>query len=296
MNRQQTNTIVRGFPSTRYNRSRGKNNHFVKHKNNGDRKQYNRPTINTNSSSRDVREHKSRFAKGPGLVGNGFTMDRSLTLRSRQSYIDSDQSSAVSSKSPTPVSHMEIGGVEPVKEENIKTPGMETQTGKVTRDRLLETFRMTGSWINGQHKSPDVCANVKVDSNGIMQFLITNKEMYDTGIPLLLKTLTDIHKTCMLMRMRAQRARPTNKSDAIALRCICVDPFEVSWAIQIHLFKMYKIGVRCIVLGVNNTLCIDKNILLSLVRESLTRTYMSEENAYYAFNIISTIIVDEWHN
>jgi hypothetical protein len=290
------------------------------------RKYYNRLKINTGSSPQGVgtgsiyssRNQGGVFAKGPDLVGNGFKQNRSSSMNRRQSY--TDKSTMVLLKPPTPISHTGMGGEEPIKEKDVKTLVAETHTIKVILDeekvtilipisdhvslspiqetlkRLLSTFKMTGSWTNRQHKSPDECTNVKVDSNGIMQFFITDTERYNTDIHLLLSTLTRIHQTCMLMRMRAQRVHTTDKSNSIVLQCICVDPFEVSWAIQIYLFKMHKMGVSCTVMGVNNTWYIDKQILLSLICLSITRTYIPKENAYYAFKTISTIIVEEWRN
>lgn len=327
-----------------------------------DRKRSNRhppnkhPTVSVSSSSQDVRTspvHSSRspkcgkpispasgnrrpggtFAKGPDPVGNGFKLNRSGTNR-RRSYTDSDltstMSSADSSKSVTPIFHLEMDGGEVMDDEDAKFLGLEAQMGKVSLDekkvtspvptpvpatrprsetisegllpsplretleRLLATFKMTGHWTDGQYKSPSQWSDVSVDPKGNMRFLITNRERYDIGIPLLLGTLSRIHQMCMIMRMWAKRASSTDKPNSIVSRCLEVDPFEVSWAIQIHLFKMHRNGVRCVVMGMNNTLCIDKSILLQLVRDSLTRTYMSKENALWAFNTIATAIINEW--
>ena len=98
--------------------------------------------------------------------------------------------------------------------------------------------------------------------------------------------------TCMLMHMWDQRVLPMGKK--IASRCANVDPYEASWAIQNHLFKMHKKGQSCIVMDWDKTLYVDKNILLSLIRDSLTCTYMAKENAICVFNIIATSVARDW--
>ena len=229
-------------------------------------------------------------------------------------YIGRDMASSGSSKAPTPISHLE--------EYDDKLLEIETHMEKMTLDeekvidprpigetisavvlsshipetlrRLLDTFEMTGHVRGWCYKSPDGFPDVEVDMDGNMQFLITNNLRYDIQIPLLMSTLSHVHHACMAMRIQEQRALSNDKHKTITSRCLCIDPFEVSWAIQIHLFKMHKMGIRCVVMGVNNTLFVDKNILLLLVRDSLTRTYMTKENAYWAFNTIATVIAKEW--
>jgi hypothetical protein len=224
-----------------------------------------------------------------------------------------DMSLAQSSKSPKPVFYLKtvIEETDPkpskmemkvtMNEEKITAsrPRSETTSDGIsptvlkTLDRLLATFVMTGSWTDEIYKSPNEKNDVKVDPGGNMQFLITNSDRRDIGLSLLLGTLTSIHQMCMLIRIRDQRALRTGKHNAIASRCQYVDLFELSWSIQSHLFTMHKMGVRYIVMGMNNTLCVDKNTLLLLVRDSLTRTGMSKENAYWAFNTIATTIAKE---
>jgi hypothetical protein len=222
-----------------------------------------------------VHSPRSPIAKGPDLVEEDTKL---LEIVAHMGKVTLDEEKVTV---PRPRSETISHGVLPY---NIQE----------TMERLLSTFKMTGSWTDGQHKSPDMWTDVKVDPKGNMEFLLTYREQYDIGIPLLLGTLTRVHHTCMLMLTRAQRALPTDKPNEIASRCLYVDPFEVSWAIQIHLFKMHKMGVRCVVMGMNNTLFIDKSILLLLVRDSLTSTYMSKENAYCAFKTIATVIANEW--
>lgn len=355
MNRQQTNTTVRGFPRTYYNRNNcrpppgGKhlykvsshastqmysgsyrNPEFghaarngvvypvyvpppmrkISHSlsrpqtglNESDRNQSNVPT-NDCSSSQDVRTCPVHSSRRPNR-GKPISGVRST--------------GAMFAKGPD----LEMDGGEPLEEEDTKLLEMAAHMGKVTLseekvtvsrprsettpqavlpyhiqetlERLLATFKMTGSWEDMRYKSPDGWTDVNVDPKGNMKFLLTNRERYDIGIPLLLGTLNRVHQTCMMMRMRAQRALSTDKPNEIASQCLCVDPFEVSWSIQTHLFKMHKMGVQCVMMGVNNTLFIDTNILLLLIRDSLTRTYMSKENAYWAFKTIATVIANEW--
>lgn len=190
----------------------------------------------------------------------------------------SNNSTIMSSKSPTFIP--ESGRYEPLKME------------KETLKRLLDTFNMTPQYTGRQYRSPDGCSDVRVDRHGTMEFLITDTERYDIGTPLLLETLSRIHRICMVMRLRSQRSSRTDKSHIIS-RCLSVDPFEVSWSIQTYLFKMHKRGIRFLVTGLNNTLCIDKNVLLKMVRDSLTNTCMTRENAYWAFNTIATDIINE---
>jgi hypothetical protein len=243
MNRQQTNTTVRGKPRTYYNRGRRNNR---------------RPS----PGGEPLEEEDAKLLEMEAQMGKVTLYEEKVTA-------------------PRPRSETIPEGVLP-------------SYIRETMERLLSTFKMTGSWTDGEYKSPEEWTDVNVDPKGNMQFLITNRERYDIGIPLLLGTLTRVHQMCMLMRVWAQRALSTNKPNAISSRRLCVDPFEVSWAIQTHLFKMHKMGVRCVVMGMNNILFIDKNILLLLVRDSLTRTYMSKENAYWAFNTIATVIANEW--
>ena len=260
-------------------------------------------TINTSSSSQGVmtshmcsprRPNRGKhispvsggtFAKGPNGIDKGFKMRRSLPVNGVQPCID--LSSDVLSISH--ISHLNMD-----EKKNKLSDGMIPSFIQETLDKLLTTFEMTRCFIDGQYKSPEGWKDMNVDPKGVMQFTITDREQYDIGIPLLLSTLEHIHQTCMSIRMRTQRRFPDDKPDSITSRCLCVDLFEVSWAIQTHLFEMHKIGVRCIMMGVNNTLYVDKHILLSMVRDSLTRTYMSKENAYWAFNTIATIIATEW--
>ena len=251
------------------------------------RNQSNMPTMNTGTSSQDVRTSPVHSSRSPNH-------DKPIS--------DVRSTGGMFSKGPDLEMAAHIGKVT-LDEEKVTVPIPRSETIsqgvlpyhiQETLERLLATFKMTGSWTDGQYKSPDGCTDVNVDPEGNMEFLITIRERYDIGIPLLLGILTRVHQTCMLMRMRSQSALPADKPNEIASRCMYVDPFEVSWAIQTHLFKMHKMGVRCVVIGVNNTLFIDKSILLLLVRDSLTSTYMSKENAYWAFNTIATVIANEW--
>ena len=264
--------------------------------NESDQNKSNMPMINTGSSSTDVRTspvHSSRSPNhgkpisGVRSPGDTFTNEPNL----EEEYVKLLEMEDV--KLLEMEDHMRKVTVPRPHSETI-SQGLLPYHIRETLERLLATFKMTGPCAEGQYKSPDGWTDVNVDPEGNMEFLITNRERYDIGIPLLMGTLTRVHQMCMLMRIRDQRALSTDKPNAIDSRCMYVDPFEVSWAIQIHLFKMHKMGVRCVVMGMNNILFIDKNILLFMVRDSLTRTYMSKENAYWAFKTIATVIANEW--
>lgn len=290
MNCQQTNTISSGKPYINKKRSKKNRNFVSKHSKNDI---IPKPLHNIRDgvmypSGRHVYVPPSSKVNSPNSHNNPTPIFHEKMNTENVNIVEMEaQMSSVTLNEESVVNTPVLSSREKISE-GVITPEM-----RQTINHLLNTFRMSDIWTNGQHMSPDMHHDVYVDLYGCMHFLIEDKDRYDIGIPLLLGILTRIHLVCMMFRTRMMPVSGDNPKN-ISNRCLGVDPYEVSWSIQIHLFKMYKIGYRCIEMNPNNTLSINKNSLLSMIRDSLTLTYMTKENALWAFNTIAIVIAKDW--
>lgn len=254
------------------------------------------------------------FAKGSVMGSTGFNNYRQrsysdIVLSTTPSPAVSPSIKQVTSCEPTPSASpnfkMDDDGAEPfvdleaqinslslgfLNEERTgeQIPGQRTTSKQERLTALFGEFRMTNTIFSHQH--PCQIEDVNTDNHGTLHFKLTQYEMRDIGLPLLLGTLARIHTLCLLLRTWASQGKSLYLDECV----LGIDPFEISWTIQIHLFKMHKKGNRFIVMGRNNCLCVNKNILCSLIKDSLQSTYLSVSNAMWVFKVVSTTILDNW--
>jgi hypothetical protein len=154
------------------------------------------------------------------------------------------------------------------------------------QETLTASFKMKDRLSNELYRSPCEYPGLSIDSNGKAVFILNKNDTSDAGIKILLHILSHIHSICMMLKSRTCCEKYS--------RCATIDSYEVSWTIQIHLFKMHKRLIRFICMGEKKKFHIDTPILLELLRDSLCQTYMTKENAVWVFTTISTIIINGW--
>jgi uncharacterized protein YnzC (UPF0291/DUF896 family) len=159
---------------------------------------------------------------------------------------------------------------------------------------LMKDFVMTCNFKDDLHKSPCQYSDLYIDEKGFMKFILTEREKNDIGINLLINTMYNIHIGCLTYLSRNKRNSKNEKLNNIFDNFITINPYEISWSIQIYIFKMHKLGNTFIVMDCRYFLCIYKPSLIKLIKESLTRSYLTRQNAYYAFTTMAKLILEDW--
>jgi hypothetical protein len=127
----------------------------------------------------------------------------------------------------------------------------------------------------GWHKSPLEYTGIDVNNKGELTFRLTKKDKYDYTLGVLFKLLNHIHSYCILLFTDNYK----------------FDAFEISWAVQIHMFISHKKGKKCVSMQ-NGMSYINKESIIYLAQEAISRTNMTRINAIDAFTMLSNKILE----
>lgn len=149
-------------------------------------------------------------------------------------------------------------------------------------DVYLNTFDMDSCfrWNNNGPR----CKDITIHQNGTLLFK-NNEHIQDIGIPLLMDTFTHIHNICMMMYSRIQFDKKYKQNGMWTH--IDIDPYEISWSIQLYIFRLHKIGYRCIFVNQINELYVARSVLVSMIKYAIMGTNLTRENAINVFKVIA---------
>lgn len=139
---------------------------------------------------------------------------------------------------------------------------------------LTESFAMVP---DPGYKMPQGYVDIAVDPFGSLIVYMSDVEQNDPKTRLLMLVLRDIHVMCLAVCGRI--ARTVNVS---------VDPYEVSWAVQVYLFIM---RARCsCIKEADGIVYVDRPTLIALTQKALCRSTLTKHNAVTMFKGIAEAI------
>lgn len=153
-------------------------------------------------------------------------------------------------------------------------------------DVYLNTFDMMDSCFRWNDDGPCRYKDIIINTNGSLTLHIADAHIYDIGITLLMDTLSYIHNICMMMYSRVHVDKKYQQNGIGP----DIDPYEISWAIQVYIFRLHTIGYKCIFVNHVNELYVVKHVLVSMIKYAIMSTNLTRENAIKVFKVIARTI------
>jgi hypothetical protein len=130
------------------------------------------------------------------------------------------------------------------------------------------------------YNGPDEYPFVNIDKHGTFTFLIGDEIKQDPKFMVVSSVMYKVHNICLNIS-RFRNSAPAYLTN----RYSCVDPYEMSWAIQIHLFLEYMQN-RTFTVITPSEHAVDKKKLELMVADALNKTLMLPINKAWVFCII----------